>query len=67
MRLRRERGAASEQECVDCGGQARDWSYDHQDAEEVSGPDRAGRTVKYSLKLGHYQPRCKPCHSKFDQ
>lgn len=60
-RLRNLRGSAAELECVDCGEQARHWSYDHLDpAEQQSeyGP--------YSVDLEHYQPRCVPCHRRTD-
>jgi hypothetical protein len=38
--------------CVDCGGQAKEWSNkDH----------------KYSRNLDDYESRCKKCHSKYDK
>jgi hypothetical protein len=64
-RLTRRRGAARLHLCVDCGAQAREWSYDNNDPREVHG--RVGRfTCAYSLDLRHYEPRCTPCHRKFD-
>jgi hypothetical protein len=64
-RLTRARGAARQHTCVDCGGRAREWSYDNQDAHAVHG--QVGRFVcAYSLDLDHYEPRCTPCHRKFD-
>ena len=46
------RGKASDQRCVDCGGQARHWSTVH---------DRDGMDV-----MNDYAPRCYPCHSAYD-
>lgn len=64
-RLTRARGSARLHACVDCGGRAREWSYDNRDPHEVRG--QVGRFVcAYSLKLEHYEPRCTPCHRKFD-
>ncbi|AWN07274.1 hypothetical protein SEA_RANA_56 [Streptomyces phage Rana] len=62
----RQRGPASDFDCVDCGEQARDWSYDHADPNEVDGETTRGHPVKYSRTLEHYEPRCKPCHNTFD-
>lgn len=45
------RGRAVEQECVDCGGRAREWSQRH-------GTDGTAPS--------HYDPRCNPCHQKYD-
>lgn len=64
-RLARQRGSASLHVCVDCGGQAREWSYDNRDDQELVG--RSGRfAVAYSLDLSHYEPRCSSCHRLFD-
>lgn len=62
-RLRRDRGSASQRVCVDCGGPARHWSYDHLDPE-VLVDARLG--IPYSRKEEHYEPRCVPCHKLFD-
>lgn len=62
FRIRREQGSARQHPCVDCGRQAREWSYDHADSDErdsVHGP--------YSVDMSHYQPRCKSCHATFDK
>ena len=61
QRLRVERGPASAQGCVDCGGQAHHWSFDYTDLDahlSAWGP--------YSSDLDCYQPRCASCHRKFD-
>lgn len=47
-----------------CGRPAKEWSYDHDDPEELLDP-RVGRP--YSLKADHYQALCVPCHRKRDQ
>lgn len=60
-RLARTLGSARKRACVDCGGRARDWSYDAADPNELTSPQGP-----YSLDLNHYQPRCVSCHRKFD-
>lgn len=62
-RLQTARGAASTHPCVDCGQQAQHWSYDYNDPEQVYG---RGHRSPYSVHLEHYQPRCVPCHGRFD-
>ena len=60
-RLDAKRGRASQHPCVDCGQPARHWSYGHTDPNEKQsdhGP--------YSPDIAHYQPRCVPCHKRFD-
>jgi hypothetical protein len=49
--LRRERGRASYHHCVDCGGDAQDWSQIH------------GTT---GLEPTDYEPRCRKCHAVYD-
>jgi len=64
-RLRRLRGSASAQQCVDGddGHMARDWSYDGTDPDEiVYGP----RSVRYSLDVERYVPRCRRHHVQHD-
>lgn len=60
-RLGRNRGPARSYSCVDCAGQAREWSYDGKDANEIP-----AATGPYSLNLDHYEPRCVPCHRRYD-
>jgi hypothetical protein len=60
-RLKSERGAASAQDCVECGSQAEDWAYTYGCDNEMKsdfGP--------YSTDMDQYQPMCRPCHKKFD-
>lgn len=65
MRVRTRRGPASSHACVDCGGQAAQWSYDKSDPDEqymISGDKK----YPYSLDENRYVPRCVPCHRAFD-
>jgi hypothetical protein len=63
IRVRRRRGSAKHQTCVDCGTRAAHWSYNNADpAERVD--LRYGR---YSPNPAAYDPRCVPCHSAFDR
>ncbi len=50
-RLHTRRGKAKEYACVDCGGQACDWSHIH------------GTT---GFRCEHYEPRCRGCHLRYD-
>lgn len=61
--VRRERGVATEHECVDCRAPATDWSYDNSDEREFT--DRATGCT-YSGDVERYQPRCRSCHRKAD-
>lgn len=65
-RLRRERGPARVYRCVDCGGQAEQWSYDGLDPDERVQHYR-GQERKFSVDLGHYHPRCVGCHMSYDR
>lgn len=62
IRVRDRRGKASNQACVDCGGAAQHWTYDHADPNELH--DQRGRP--YSGDPSHYVPRCVSCHKKAD-
>ncbi len=60
-RIRSVRGKASGKSCVDCGAQAKQWSYSHACERELysdMGP--------YSPDWNQYEPRCVPCHKDFD-
>lgn len=65
-RLRSTLGPASNRDCVDCGAEARHWSYDHCDPDERIGLAGQKYAVAYSVKPEHYHPRCVPCHKRFD-
>lgn len=62
-RVKRLHGSASQHPCIDCAKPAYHWSYDHQDPDE-----RISSTVgvAFSLNVERYQPRCVPCHKRFD-
>jgi hypothetical protein len=62
LRLRATRGSAKGYECVDCGGRAKQWSYDH--ADPAGKVTESG--IPYSANLDHYFARCVPCHKRFD-
>jgi hypothetical protein len=57
-RVRNARGHASQHRCIDCGGQAAEWSYDYSDPDERK---ERGRSA-YSLDVNRYEPRCVRCH-----
>lgn len=64
-RLARTRGSAHAHRCVDCDRPAQEWSYDGTDVHDLEALVR-GATVRYSLELEHYDPRCVSCHRKHD-
>ena len=64
-RVRSARGRVQQYACVDCGDQAKHWSYDHADPDERH-EMVSGSLVAYSVKPEHYHPRCVPCHKRFD-
>lgn len=61
-RVRRRRGPAKSHACIDCGAPARHWSYNHRDPNERLHPDG----YAYSADPAMYDPRCVPCHKRFD-
>jgi len=50
-RVKKVRGPASDYRCIDCGGQAEDWST----------ADRSSNDVRV-----RFQPRCRKCHRRYD-
>lgn len=64
-RVIRLKGSASTHVCVDCGGGAAHWSYDHTDPSELT-TLRDGCLIRYSADPQRYVPRCVPCHKRFD-
>lgn len=64
-RLAYLRGPARDHRCVECGGQAAHWSYDHGDPDELLDLSDRG-SLPYSPKPEHYQARCAACHKTFD-
>jgi hypothetical protein len=62
LALNTQRGRARNHVCVDCGGPAREWSYDYNDPDEI----RSESGTRYSLDIDRYQPRCVSCHRTRD-
>lgn len=62
-RVKRLYGRARSHACVDCGTQARDWSYIGGCPRELTCPDNGCR---YSPDPARYVPRCVPCHRRYD-
>lgn len=65
-RVKRARGSASTHRCVDCGGAALHWSYNHAAKDEKWGRHEDGILVPFSTNVEDYEPRCVPCHKRFD-
>lgn len=64
MRLRADRGRASDHRCVDCGRVAAHWSFSNDaSADERRDPET---DLAYSLNPDDYSPRCVSCHAKHD-
>ena len=63
-RIRRVRGKASAQDCVNCGGQAHDWAYNHEQPDPQELTNEAG--LVYSNDPSYYTPMCRKCHRQFD-
>lgn len=55
-------GAAAEHSCVDCGGNAQEWSYEGGCPDEKRGKSGS----PYCTHADHYQPRCTKCHRAYD-
>lgn len=62
VRVSVARGAARLHSCVDCTTAAEHWSYTHDDPDELV--SETGQP--YSLDTMRYEPRCAPCHARFD-
>lgn len=61
-RLMRMKGHPDQFDCGTCGKPAKEWAYDHKDADEK--PNKKGHM--YSAKIEHYVPMCISCHRKAD-
>lgn len=57
LRLGQARGG-----CVECDAEAVDWSYQGGCPGEMGGSDEP----PYCPHAEHYQPRCRPCHHRYD-
>lgn len=62
QRHRKDLGPARAHACVDCGGTAAHWSYNHSDPDELRSDDER----PYSVHSKFYEPRCVRCHKRFD-
>lgn len=62
-RLRRLRGRARDQKCIQCGEQAQQWAYQGGDPDERRHPRH---DYPYSLELDRYAPMCMSCHRLLD-
>lgn len=62
QRVNSVRGRADAQTCSDCGHPAAHWSYNRSGVAE-SIDDRG---IRYSSDPTQYDPRCVPCHKRFD-
>ena len=64
-------GRARQHDCISCGLQAEQWSYDHTDPTELAQmrKDQAGveTSMTYSAWPEFYAPMCKQCHLDFDR
>lgn len=65
-RVRRRLGRPRNHRCVDCGGQAAHWSYDHSDPKERFFTARGGYLIPYSVDPERYRPMCVSCHKRHD-
>lgn len=65
MRVRSERGPASQFQCVRCDRGAQEWAYDHSDPRALV-ETRGVTDLTYSEDPAHYLPMCKSCHKRFD-
>lgn len=68
-RVRNQRGSARDHPCVDCGGQARHWSYSGGcERETPRRRDDAGRVISppYCPHVECFAPRCISCHWRHD-
>lgn len=65
-RVRKQFGSATGHQCVDCDAPAAQWSYNHDDPNEMFDHKLSARPIAYSADPLHYSPRCVPCHKRFD-
>ena len=65
LRLRRSRGSARKQLCVECGGPAEHWALFHNRENALVG-EKAGCVMLYSLNPADYEPMCAADHKVMD-
>lgn len=61
-RIYEDRGRASAQVCLHCGGGATEWAYFHADPDEVYAPGKG----LYSHSPRFYEALCGSCHRRYD-
>jgi len=72
LRVAQRRGRAADAVggCIDCGGNASQWAYNHASEREQSGwtvgKNEHLYKVTWSPDPDDYDPRCVPCHKAFD-
>lgn len=65
-RVEKARGKASQHPCLDCGQQARHWSYNYEDPNEKYTTSPTGMIRPFSADIDYYEPRCIRCHQEYD-
>lgn len=63
-RLQKLKGPARQHNCIACSERAADWSYNYADPNEKTDPKTG---ALYSANPDFYEPRCRRCHTAFDQ
>jgi hypothetical protein len=68
-RVMYERGRASVHQCITCGNQAEDWTWNTTCEDFLLGVGAKNRPNlnKYCMHIEHYDPRCTACHMIFDK
>lgn len=69
FRIYRERGKASQFDCVDCDNPALNWSLAHNAPGRTAFGAEVGKRYAgtfYSLNPFDYEPRCDSCHRAYD-
>lgn len=65
-RVRTDRGRAAEWNCVDCSGQATDWTLKYNASDRRQAGEGREQGSFYSINVWDYEPRCADCHKAYD-
>lgn len=65
-RLIRDIAPAADLICADCGRPAEEWSYEGGCPDEQRQDVNRTIGMAYCVHQHHYQPRCVPCHKRYD-
>lgn len=65
-RIKYALGPASDNDCVDCGRQARDWSLIPEATDVLISQKGSSAGLAYSLNVDDYVARCRSCHKTLD-